>query len=636
MDQESVESRKRGMGSGTPGKSIFRKVYIYLRKLWMDFQWPIIGGIAIIAMLLGYIGFRKYFAACHEVQSPLDIFYLVLQLFTLGFGLPSTPGAMTWELQAARFLAPAIAAYAAVRAFMAIFREQIKLLHVKCITGHIVICGLGRKGMLLSQKFSQHNQRVVVIELDEGNNLLDQCKDQGASVILGDASDREMLLKARVHKAKYIISVCGDDGVNAEVAVHARELVRDQRGNVLTCIVHIVDPDLCHLLEEQELESVRIDNFRLEFFNVFDSGARSWLEDFSPFSDAGGNRILRPHLLIVGIGRMGEGLVINIAKNWKDMPHQSGEKLHITMIDREAVRKKESLLLQYPQVAKVCNIIPQQMEIESSSLQTAGFLFDSNGKCRVTSIFVCLDNDSFGLSTALALHRRTREYHIPIVVRMSRDAGLATLIRGEEKVDESFSTFHAFALLDRTCQPEQVLASTNEILARAIHENYRERQKKKGQTPESNPSMVSWEKLQESLKESNRQQADHMGVKLRELCCNIVPLTDWDEKLFEFTQEEIEAIAKQEHERWMEERCRSGWKRGPKKDIKKKITPYLVPWEDLDDDIKEEDRSPVRNLPKYLAKIGYTIYQKKRLKKHGQSMTEGNPPSNCGSRTWQQ
>jgi len=62
----------------------------------------------------------------------------------------------------------------------------------------------------------------------------------------------------------------------------------------------------------------------------------------------------------------------------------------------------------------------------------------------------------------------------------------------------------------------------------------------------------------------------------------------------------------------MEERRRSGWKPVPEKDVKKKRTPYLVPWEDLDDEIKEEDREPVRNLPKYLAKVGYKIYRKKK------------------------
>ncbi|MEW5803029.1 MAG: NAD-binding protein [bacterium] len=584
----------------------------HIRKVWQDFQWPIIGGIAIVAMGIGFVGLSKYFSACYEVRSRLDIVYCVLQLFTLSFDVSKAPPlAMNWELEVARFLSPAIAAYAAVRAFTAIFREQINLLHVQCVTDHIVICGLGKKGMLLCQKFRQHDQQVVVIELDEGNTFLDQCKDQGVSVMPGDARDREMLLKARVHKAKYLISVCGDDGVNADVAVHARELVRDHRGNVLTCIIHLVDPYLCHLLEEQELETGRRDNCRLEFFNIFDSGARSWLEDYSPFTDAGGKRVLNPRLLIVGIGLMGERLVINAARNWKDMPHQSGEKLHITLIDKEAVRKKELLLLRYPRLAKVCELLPRQMEIESSTFQAADFLFDRNGTCTVTSIFVCLDNDSFGLSTALALHRRTREYAVPIVVRMGRDAGLATLLRGGRKVDESLAMFHAFALMDRTCQPEQVLSGTNEILARAIHEDYKERQGKKGQTPESNPSMVAWEELPQSLKESNRQQADHIGIKLRELGCTLVPLTDWDEKLFEFTQEEIETIARKEHERWVEERRRSGWKPGPEKDIKKKITPYLVSWEDLDDDIREEDRNPVRNLPKYLARIGYTIYRKK-------------------------
>ena len=150
-----------------------------------------------------------------------------------------------------------------------------------------------------------------------------------------------------------------------------------------------------------------------------------------------------------------------------------------------------------------------------------------------------------------------------------------------------------------------------ETIARAIHEDYVRHQKEKGQTPQTNPSMVSWEQLPEHLKESNRQQADHIGEKLKAVGCGITKLINQDEKLFEFTPEEIEKMAEMEHERWVEERLRDGWKPGNKKDVEKKISPYLVSWDQLSEEVKDYDRDTVRGLPTFLASAGFGIYRLK-------------------------
>ena len=138
-------------------------------------------------------------------------------------------------------------------------------------------------------------------------------------------------------------------------------------------------------------------------------------------------------------------------------------------------------------------------------------------------------------------------------------------------------------------------------------------QKKIGQTPRTNPSMASWDELPEGLKESNRRQADHIGIKLKAIGCGIASLTDWDAKLFEFKPEEVERMAGMEHERWNEERRLEGWTYAPEpKDLNRKTTPYLVPWNELSEDIKEYDRNTIRGLPAFLARAGFQIY---RLKK---------------------
>ena len=67
-------------------------------------------------------------------------------------------------------------------------------------------------------------------------------------------------------------------------------------------------------------------------------------------------------------------------------------------------------------------------------------------------------------------------------------------------------------------------------------------------------------------------------------------------------------MAKMEHERWVKERLRDGWKFGPKKDIEEKVSPHLIPWNQLSDEIKEYDRVFIRKLPAFLAQNGFQIY----------------------------
>ena len=146
-----------------------------------------------------------------------------------------------------------------------------------------------------------------------------------------------------------------------------------------------------------------------------------------------------------------------------------------------------------------------------------------------------------------------------------------------------------------------------EVIAQAIHVEYVRNQKAKGETTETNSTLVSWEELPEHVKESNRAQALHIAEKLKAIGCGITKLEDRELGEFEFTREEIELLARMEHERWVEERLANGWTVGPK-DIDKKTTPWLlVPYEELPDEEQEKDRESVRGIPKFLAKVGLEV-----------------------------
>ena len=72
-------------------------------------------------------------------------------------------------------------------------------------------------------------------------------------------------------------------------------------------------------------------------------------------------------------------------------------------------------------------------------------------------------------------------------------------------------------------------------------------------------------------------------------------------------EKQIEYLAYLEHERWIEERLADGWVYGPEKDIEKRISPWLVPYSELPDEIKEIDRRAVKDLIGALENIGLAL-----------------------------
>ena len=424
---------------------------------WESFQWLFIASLAAGTLILGYLGFFRYYAFTGEHRSPLDLLYLTLQLFTLESG--SVPGKIFWELEAARFLAPSVAAFAALKALAVIFQKQLQLIKVKFFRDHVVICGLGKRGMLTAQKFRELGNRVVIVELDEGNDLIDQCRDFGMVVFTGDATERGLLRKAHVHKAKYLIAVSGDDGVNAEVAIHAYDLVKNQKNRLLTCIIHIFDPQLSQLLSEQEINLREGDSFQLKFFNVYEKGAQAWLDKFFPLTQDKAQKPAESRLLIVGAGQLGESLIGQAARRWKKIQRNNNTKLGVDIIDRYAEARKERLYSKDPDFKKICDITPFTMDVTSPDFHHGRFLFDDRKNCRYKKIFVCLDNDSLGLSVAMSISQKLKDHDVTIVVRMARDAGLATLLQEKTPKRERFDGIFAFSLLERTCTPEILLSS---------------------------------------------------------------------------------------------------------------------------------------------------------------------------------
>ena len=579
---------------------------------WLaDYKWVFIGCLWIVVIALGYIGFTDYFdkEAINNTKNRYwwDILYHTFQMFVLEN--PDTVGSSNWQLQLARFLAPVLTVSTSLVVIGVIFREQLQLFRLRFLKKHIVICGLGTKGLPLVEGFLKKGCRVVVIEKDGNNSSIPQCREKGGIVLIGNAADPYILRKTRLFRADYLIATCGEDGTNAEIAYQVHPLLRKRKGKALDCLIHIYDANFCKLLQGWEFGETDTKPLRLEYFNIFESGTKALLEQNAALiNNISESEYAEPHVVVIGLGQMGSSLVVNLVRRWEGLPNRVGRKLCITVVDIEAIRKTVLLLSRYPELTKYSKLLPRQMDIQSAEFEEVDFLKPGKEWSQALAVFICTDDDVRSFSTALTLNQRSKDLAIPIIIRMVQESGLSSLLVGKDK---KYRNIQAFSLVERTCKPELIFGCMYETLARVIHEVYLENERATGKTPAENPAMVSWEELTDDLKESNRAQAQHLRAKLRAIGYDLWPSSSWYPQPYKFSQQQLLAMAKLEHERFVKERINQGWRAGTPgqaKDLKRKINPTLVDWDKLPAEEQQKDIIFATNIPVVLARAGFEVY----------------------------
>jgi hypothetical protein len=150
----------------------------------------------------------------------------------------------------------------------------------------------------------------------------------------------------------------------------------------------------------------------------------------------------------------------------------------------------------------------------------------------------------------------------------------------------------------------------NDAMERMAMANHAQHVKEQmGKKDPSDPTMQPWENLREDFKESSRNQVKQIPEKFQRIGFDLMPFVEKPEKRFEFTEEQVEILAEMEHERWVAERLKEGWIYGSLRDPVKKISPYLVPWSELTEEVKDWDRNPIRKIPERLESCGLEIYK---------------------------
>jgi hypothetical protein len=581
-------------------------------------DWMIIIGCAITSIFLGVLGFFQYFKGQGVEIFFGSIFYLTIQLFTLESG--SITGNVPLALNLARFLAPATVAGAGVKVLLSVFRDIFIGLQLNWYQNHVIVCGLGTKGLNYVKDFLEENKRepndrkrperkskirVVAIERNAECDGIVTARALGAVVLVGDARVGKILQNAGAERAVHIIAITGDDFANMAICQQAREISESRatkhQKKELKCHVHLNNPQVLEAAKLHERLWDKSETFAPYIFSIYRHAAKLAFErkplDWKPITKDSPYAV---HLIIFGFGRMGENILLQAAR----IGHFANRKrLQVTIVDRMADKKYEAFTFRYPNMEKICDVTPLTSDVEALLVlqRVKEISADPN---TLASAVVCFNSDERSLTFGVSLAENLHDINFPISICMPQQSLLCHALEPSDRTNQNATSWlGGFGSCEDSCTAKRLIGKEEDAIACNIHELYKCRESIKPDIDKvalfKKPEMQEWHLLREDFRESNLQQADHMPIKLRAVGFTYRLYEDGetpDDTAFNISQEDLEALAIMEHNRWNAERWLAGWRLGPK-DKLRRISDCLVEWEDLPDDIKVYDYNAIKDIP---------------------------------------
>ena len=540
--------------------------------VYETYERPTLFLLAVTSLVLGFIGFRRYLPEQGR-GSYVDALLSDVDLFKLRPNIGD--GEIPLELNIARVLSPLIAGLVAFRSAAVLFRDRLDQLRTRRRRGHVVVVGCNSTSWPLIRSLRRVGTNVTVVDdLDPGS--VSALRSVGALSLSSKGTAAERLHQARVERASHVIAMLDDDFANLDHGLTARRLLasRKDRPQVLVC-GH--QPDFCGWLRLDDLSSPATSGPRLDFISGEERLAHDMI-DLIP---------RRGRVVVFGPPTLEAHILLRLARaNATGLGRPDGPSLRWSATVTEAH-------VAHCRDAASRSFVGFDSTITLSSVERLSDAADVDAG-EVVGAIICGGDASIVVS---ALELANRLPRTAVVV-----AGLPAAATYRHLVPSP--TGAAVTLVDTSSWSgdlDLVLEGTFEVIARAVHERYRSEHP--GDT--SDPATLPWSQLPPQLKASNRAQAKHLGVKLAAIGATLAPLGGTHSP-FAFTSAEREHLSIMEHDRWVAERSGAGWTAGPR-DVAKLRTPFLVPWDDLTEEIKDLDRSAVDGLPSFLADVGYRI-----------------------------
>ncbi|MSU22886.1 MAG: hypothetical protein EXS32_03580 [Opitutus sp.] len=550
-----------------------RKGLFLHRAAWL------LPALALVTVGLGISAWRE------RGLSLGDSVYRSVALFDLGNSMYIGGPGTDWRFQAGRWTGLAVVFGTGFLALGAVLRERMAL-------------AVARK----------MRQEVIVIGGTEiATRAYEAARTAGKSVIwvgaptLGVGSirslafpwppgDRATIVREYAGNAAHVL-VAGDDDAATLV------LARAARTTAPSASITIMMRD-ARLAEEA---AATLNQARTRVFSVAAISARALNLKHPPFLIAQNLGQPRIHALIIGFGQSGQAmardLMVNCRTTFLELPA-------ITVIDPHAKALEGVMRVRAPEIdacahftfieGKICS------EAMAPDVATMGGAIARGGP--LTACYVCLTTDTEVLGAAAMLQSLLRAVDLgrpPFFVRL----GDASIVAGTVEEKHGLYALHAFGDLGSVLAASEFLSATPDGAARAFSDAYRASLPAAKRDDPTDRSARSWDELDETFREVNRAVVAHIPAKMASagidpslwVGVSLLPRPSQDRQLFA-TEAECERLAELEHERWAAQRRMQGWRwtAAKAKDEIRRLHPFLVPYRDLSDEVKEFNRVYVR------------------------------------------
>jgi len=165
-----------------------------------------------------------------------DAFYMVMvTVFTVGYGevhpvdtlglRTITLGLIGFGCTGMIFVTGALVQFINASQFSEFLDVRRMNIRIDDLSDHIIVCGFGRIGVMLTQELHAAQIGFVVLERNEA-----RCKEAqslGYLCLNADAAEEEALVRAGVDRARAVATVLPDDAANVFITLSARSLNRD-------------------------------------------------------------------------------------------------------------------------------------------------------------------------------------------------------------------------------------------------------------------------------------------------------------------------------------------------------------------------------------------------------------------------
>jgi len=200
-------------------------------RAWLAFRVPL--AILVAVHLVGAFGF---WVISDGRASVIDCIYMVfITVASIGYGeivdLSNSPGGRVFNMGIAFvgianlvYLTSKMAAFILEGRFDEVLRRRKMQEEIDRMSGHYIVCGVGRVGSNVAHELVTTERRFVAIDESVEAASLFRERYPAIPALHGDASDDEVLERAGIKQAAGVFAITGDDGKNLLITLAAKHL----------------------------------------------------------------------------------------------------------------------------------------------------------------------------------------------------------------------------------------------------------------------------------------------------------------------------------------------------------------------------------------------------------------------------